>query len=643
MTALQLLAAAIGVGSVAAWLGLYGLALLATRPARPQPGPATQDLPGSEPPAVVSLLSNHWELTEDAAESTLIDLAARHIIEFRQPANDPMQTTIHLRQTGPAGLNPYEQRIFNRVAGLAVGGVVPLPALTFRDKGQAAAFEKRLRAEVVADARARGLSRRRFGPTILGALSVAAIAAGSGVAVAVLMLATHVSGQHTRDIGGALKGAGFGWLISTAVLSGIAHRSIGERHTARGVEVATRWLGVKQWLRNTTSFADLPPSAVVVWDRYLSYGDALGTTHVCSAVIDLGMGNRRRVWSSWGNTWHQVRISYPRFWPRYGKTAGRLVFRGILAGVIGFALLYFWVKAVARVVADPAVSHGLKAGLSDTIQNVGLLIGITTLTYGLYVLLRTAIDVASPTTITGQVLWRELWRTRSGGEDRPPVPVLHHLAIDDGSSDRTRAWGMPHAFDGTCSDGDTVTIKVRRWSRRIVELTVVERGNSATVGVVPTTDNTESLISAAMGLPRSGPVGLPGLVPSLAPQGVRIGELLTVDEVSRALGFPASPPSSVQAGAPVPMSVFQGPDGNPALTMIVSTGITGRMAMRARKRSQPLAGIGDEAYTGDGWAVGRRGDTVVVLRLQGTGQRADPRNVYWLLSVAVGRLPAPVG
>ena len=79
-----------------------------------------------------------------------------------------------------------------------------------------------------------------------------------------------------------------------------------------GREVAARWLGVKGWLRNTEAFADLPPSAVAVWDRYLSYGDALGVTRVCSAVIDLGMGDRKRVWSSFGGTWHRVRVQYPR-------------------------------------------------------------------------------------------------------------------------------------------------------------------------------------------------------------------------------------------------------------------------------------------------------------------------------------------
>src|SRR5256886_11603013 len=160
------LSIAIGTVSVGAWLLLYGLVLLATRPARPEPAPATQDLPGNEPPAVVSLLAGYWDLSEDAAESTLLDLGARRYLEFRQPGNDPMRTTVHVRDPNPAGLTGYERRIFDRVAGFAVGGVGPRPAPTFRDTDQAAKFDKRVRAEVIADARARGLSRRRFGPDL---------------------------------------------------------------------------------------------------------------------------------------------------------------------------------------------------------------------------------------------------------------------------------------------------------------------------------------------------------------------------------------------------------------------------------------------------------------------------------------------
>src|SRR2546421_3888754 len=115
---------------------------------------------------------------------------------------------------------------------------------------------------------------------------------------------------------------------------------------------------MRAYLRGDESFAELPPAAVTVWDRYLSYGDAVGATRVCSAVIDLGMGNRKRVWSSFGGTWHRVRVRYPSFWPRYGKTATRLIVRGVLFSGLGFLLLYYWARGVAAAVREPAIGSG---------------------------------------------------------------------------------------------------------------------------------------------------------------------------------------------------------------------------------------------------------------------------------------------
>src|SRR5690606_24648913 len=97
---------AVGVVPLAAWFAAYGGLLLATRPRVGPAGPATPDL-GQEPPAVASYLVNGWTVTVDAVESTLLDLAARRIIEFRQPDDDPRHTTIHIVKERPTALNPY--------------------------------------------------------------------------------------------------------------------------------------------------------------------------------------------------------------------------------------------------------------------------------------------------------------------------------------------------------------------------------------------------------------------------------------------------------------------------------------------------------------------------------------------------------
>jgi hypothetical protein len=71
------------------------------------------------------------------------------------------------------------------------------------------------------------------------------------------------------------------------VFDRVAGKVGGERDTAAGRAVAARWLGVRDWLAAHESFADPPPAAVTVWDRYLPYGAALGVTRVAGQVIDL--------------------------------------------------------------------------------------------------------------------------------------------------------------------------------------------------------------------------------------------------------------------------------------------------------------------------------------------------------------------
>ncbi len=639
------------VAPVAAWFGLFGLAYVATRPRHPDSAPATEDL-GPESPAVVSLLVNHWEITEDAAESTLIDLAARHILEFRQPANDPRQTTVHIRVPQPTGLTAYEQRVFDRVRGLAQGGVVPLTALTFRDPAEAKSWGKRLAAAVVAEARSRGLSRRRFGPQVLSALSVAAAIVGACVAVGVLM---WMHRTHGKDVVQTTLGAG---IVTFLALSTYAGRVSGERDTAAGRQVASRWLGVRAWLRGHEAFADLPPAAVGIWDRYLSYGAAVGATRVSSAVIDLGMGNRKRVWSGYTGkpgevSWHRVRVHYPRFWPRYGKTAPRLILRAVIAGAIGFVLVRFWYSAIDSVLSVAPDRSAVNSSII-LVKGIGLLAGLVLLGYAVYVLVRTVADLAAPRAVTGEVVWTQEWRDAQNNR-----PALDYLAIDDASGDSTRAWALPRPLNTGFGDGDIVTATVRRWSRRVVSVTLQSQGAAsrlAQADVGTASANTESLIAEAMGLPaqRSGANAagnrgagaltglLGGVIGSLTP----IGPLVTAEEATAAIGAPVTVRARDAGGSaslPVETTEYTTADGALALTVVRSTGVVAKMAMRSRGRGEPVAGLGDEAVGGPGWLAVRRGNEVCLLHTGAAAATLPPQRLLALAHTAAGRLPVAAG
>jgi hypothetical protein len=601
----------LGALPLAGWFAAYGGLLVATRPRAGRAVPATPDL-GEEPPAVASLLVNDWEVTVDAVESTLLDLAARRIIEFRQPADDPRQTTIHIVDEHPSGLTPYEQRVFDRVARLAVDGVVPLTALTFRDQAAAKAWWKRIRAEIIADARARGLSQRRFSPTLVTALAVAAVVVAVPIALMVYRLAVR---SEQEDPGGAAFTAAFACVI---LLTLIAARPMGDRDTPAGREAAARWLGVRDWLRGHEAFADLPPAAVAVWDRYLPYGAALGTTRTASAVIDIGLGDRRRPWSSYGGVWRRVRVRYPRFWPRYGQGAPTLLFRAVLALGVGF----FLVRRSRSFVGD--VASGLADAadrVTDPVGQAGFALGLALIAYGGYVIIRTIIDLAAPVTVTGQVLWVEVWRTKRRQRDNRYRPVLYYLAVDDGTRDRTTAWALPVHLYGRSYPGDTVTITARRWSRRVTAVTRADGGESPD-RVAPTEPApTETTAS-------------PGTVTGL----------LTVEEVSSVVGVPVTVTAIPGLAS---MTVFAGPDGRPVLTVQVISRMLGRVAgflagAGRKERAQPIANVGAEAWIDGDRAFARLPDgSMVALALM---NRSDAReHLPELLATAVSRIdPARV-
>jgi hypothetical protein len=581
-----LLEIALAVASLAVFAAAYAVALLLTRPADPRPDPSTPDL-GEEPPAVVNLLANGWRLNEDAAESTLLDMAAKRVIELRQPGNDPRETTIHLRETTPPPLTGYEQKVLWRVHALAVGDMVPLTALTFRNKSQAKSWTSGFRKAVVADARERGLSRPRFGARIKGALIGVAAVSAAGLALAALLNFLRVPSDEGGDPVGAL------WvgMIAFLVLGGIASAQRGERDTPAGQAAAGRWLGVRAWLRAHEEFADLPPAAVMVWDRYLPYGAALGVTHVASEVLDLGMGDRRLVWSSYGGQWRRVRVRYPRLWSRYSKTTWGLLWPAL--AWLGLGVLVLSVPDLADLWRDL------------TIPAVALVVAWLLFVRSVYRAVRAVVDLATVRTITGQVLWLELWRnkTEGSGDNQRKIPWLYHLAVDDGTADRTTAWIVEAQLARLCEDGDTVRIRVRPWTRRVVELTMVEQHRS------------HRLPPAAEQAPVS---------PAPAPAAVApVSRLLTADEVSQALGLPVYGPEVLE-GAPFgrhSAAVFRTADRR-------------KLALHV----QAVDGFWTK-YADGGRATARVGERVLVLTLVSAGKGRDAQ-LPWLLQQAAARLAA---
>jgi hypothetical protein len=426
-------AAALGfaaAGALAIWLILLALLAAATRTKRPEPQPAGLELGGDEPPAVVNLLASGWKVHGEAMSSTLVDLAARRVVSFEYETDGRL--LVRLGQTN-ADLTPYEQKILGLVRRAATSGVVPVDALTLGTDSQARSFQKGFTKAVVADARDRGLSRSRWSAvmtTLVGivALAPALLAAGALVA---LPDAHHASSSSSSDDPiGAFIGVA---LIAWGALMTLFHKLRAERDTTKGLDVAGRWLGLRENLLADGTFPSLPPTAVAIWDRYLAYAVALGVAATTERSIPLGAESDTEAWSSVGGHWRIVRVRYPRrVPPGWGRPPWKIVFAGLLSVAGSAAIAWFLLPVIYQGQADllkdaTTQDHRIAVAVGIGIAAVGFALAVVFLR-GIWML---AIGLAD----LGRARWLEGRVLRVRTRDKRT-----YVALDDGTATHVAAW-----------------------------------------------------------------------------------------------------------------------------------------------------------------------------------------------------------
>ena len=411
--------------------------IVATRAKSPTAVPAGLEVGGDEPPAVVNLLTNGWKVRGEAVSATLVDLAARGALGIDETA--PEHYVVRVK-AAPSDLTRYERDVYDLVREIASPDVVPFEALTCGTEAETTRFHKSFEKAVVRDARARGLSRSRWSPAVHALVSAVAVAPAALAAAAVLSIPDQSTSSSNDDnpilafLGltvvawGALL-ALFGWLRA-------------ERETAKGMEVAGRWLGLAENLRADGTFPELPPTAVKVWDRYLAYGVALGIAVGTERAIPLGAESDTEAWSPVGGTWRLVRIRYPRrVPPGWGGAPGLLLFVGVLSAAIAGAIVFVAIPALADVRAD--VIEQANESKNAATLTIDVVIGVLATgaflfaVRGLWMAVLGVLDVGRPRVVEGRVL-----RVRTKAKKT-------YVAIDDGRADHIRAWVPAHnAYQG---------------------------------------------------------------------------------------------------------------------------------------------------------------------------------------------------
>jgi hypothetical protein len=410
----------IAIAAIAAFYLIVAVWHIALRPRLPAPAPATPELT-DVPPAVVNLLTHRMKAPQ-ATSATLLDLAARRVVELIEVGP---QTLVRLRAPAPTDPRPYEEQVLERLRRVAGNDAVAVRELRARYAEGSDDWHKLISRQVAQEARQLGLTRSRDGDLAFVAMICAAIAvAPIGLIFSVL----------TLGIGLVL------WAL-VAIFGGLAlylpvmiFLPDGDRLTPLGRRVTAHWLGVAEWLRAHEPLRDLPPAAVAVWDRYLAYGAALGVMPNSVAVLDLETAGRRDVvYSEHTGIRRPVRVNYRRrnrfLWPigPAGAKASR--------NWAGFSLLFWGVVAFAT------------SAWTRPFQWVPVLIcAVAVLQFGraAYRFVRSTMDIWRPTRMIGTVIDITIAHGIETPADVPDpratLPSVYNFVVDDGSTDEVRPW-----------------------------------------------------------------------------------------------------------------------------------------------------------------------------------------------------------
>jgi Predicted membrane protein (DUF2207) len=592
----SLLALVAGFVALGLWFLLFAFRWWRTFPRMPDAGPETTDL-RDEPPAIVNLLANRWKVTQTAIPATLVDLAARRVLGIDLVGGDSYVVRIRDGDQTKEKLTDYERQVLDLVKSRATGGSCPAQALDLGEAGQAESWVNRFKKRVVSDARDRGLARNRWELhdfTIIG----------TGLAIALGLFASSFALSHLaegtgRNSGGSSSWDGEDWFwvagaVWIAAMVAVT-RTQGLRETTQGKIVCAHWLGVRNYFRNNHAFDHAQAAAVVLWERNLSYGVALGAAHEAAHDIPLAPDDPGEAWSRYGGMWRQVRVEYPsRF--GYGESPGHVLLGGLgrvlLWGGLCFLALPF-LLSIALDAADtdtsstPVDAQTFYLALIATIAGVAAIAGVYLFVRFLAGVIRTwrgLSDLNKTVTFEGQVV-----KVHEG-----------RAAIDDGHKEELDAFAPGKV---QAARGATVRVTVTPHLHFLKQLEVLQ-------APAKTADDAAAADAAAGAVARA--IGAPVAAAQLAP----------LDDTVKAAAGPGFVRNNQLGRADMgPLSggaVQTFSDGNGSVIAVAAmTAAAGPMSAMVGFMAKRFAASGHGLDAGDGRSFWMRETDLVVRDGQG--------------------------
>jgi hypothetical protein len=462
-----------GAAAFAAWLAVAALAAFITRPRAASASAATGDF-GPESPALAGFAADRWEVTPRLASATLLDLAARRVVDLEQITPDQVLCRYRDLKAGRTEFARHEQLILDLIRRRMSADHTVATSELWVDGNWMNRFGK----AVVAQGKELGLIRPRWSRPLAVALGGSLLVPIGFLAAAFDRWNSTRATTHSSD-SPAFALVLFGWMgvmwAGTAVT-----RSW--RETPAGLELAGRWLGVRAYLRNL-ELRDAPAAAVAVWDRNLSYAAAFGLARNALDQVPLGGRDDRHAWSAYGGLWREVRIKYPhRF--GYGQSPSSVLFFGLARLIGGGAVAGFIVVNFGTALLD--VRDGVDNTRFSSVQQGGiiavvavaliipLLAGFTLVASGGLRVSRAALDLTDNVTIRGQIIRMAdrnvAWRQES---------LVPYVAVDPGQGDELLAFVRAH---GGLSQGEVVDVTHTRRLRYVRSITAVPSAGVAGSG-----------------------------------------------------------------------------------------------------------------------------------------------------------------
>jgi xanthosine utilization system XapX-like protein len=424
------------------WLILVALIWLWRLPRKPSPADATTEL-GTEPPAVVNLLTHRMFATRDAVPATLIDLAARGAIEIEDTGIG--RYICRLKKDTPE-LTAYETRLLDHLRRHASEGVVPAGALTTGPHEQSTAWWRGFRREVVKDAQMRGLSTKLWTKSIAFVLALA-----GGVVFLIYELSVGFNDVDEVRGSGLLDFVSFGCWGGAALLIALVGSSQ-QTDTPDGKGVTARWLGVKKELDSSPSFDVTPPSGVIVWERHLAYAAAMGAAETAVRSLPMGAESDTEAWTSQTEEWRKVTVTYPRLRPGWGRHPVLALVLGLLGAIVGYKVMRFGLDTRLVSGTDPAWftwARLIVAAIAGAIMIRSLV-----------ELLWCVPDLFARREVTGEVL-RTRTRWSPGFAIGYNEPSLRYfVALDTGGSSTVRSFRIHEKHYGEVAQGLRYTFTV---------------------------------------------------------------------------------------------------------------------------------------------------------------------------------------